>query len=267
MTPGVGRQAGLHAGLAQELLAVPAPLGRDLRQQQPAATALLDDQAVHADGDGLGPRRRSARAGRAPRSRATARAVPRGAPAGSADPRLAESAAQRTTSAARPSRFCSVPRQPRSCPCRLMVTNTPDASGQSTATAAAVLARIARLCPSIDARASARSVCALLRGQQPSPGLVSAGKSRTPPRDSRPRRCSRRRFHPSARTSGRGRRSRPAPRRQHHRDRRPAAARDVASALALRILLEQLEQSFGIEAPRRATATRRSSFAAVAASK
>src|SRR5205807_7124193 len=50
--PAVGRQARLHAGLRQELIAVPAPLDRHLRQQQAAAVALFDDEAVEADDKG-----------------------------------------------------------------------------------------------------------------------------------------------------------------------------------------------------------------------
>src|SRR5258708_18233886 len=47
--PGIGRQSGLRAGVRQELQAIPAPLDRDLRQQQPPAVSLFDDEAVAAD--------------------------------------------------------------------------------------------------------------------------------------------------------------------------------------------------------------------------
>ena len=49
--PRVARQAGLHAGLREERVGVPLPFDGDLRQQQPAPEAPLDDQAVAADDD------------------------------------------------------------------------------------------------------------------------------------------------------------------------------------------------------------------------
>ena len=49
--PGILRQAGLAARLAEKLLAVPAPLGGHLRQQQPAAPPFLDHESVPADLD------------------------------------------------------------------------------------------------------------------------------------------------------------------------------------------------------------------------
>src|SRR5690348_3431401 len=49
MAPGVGRESGLEADLFQEGFAVPAVLGGDLRQQQTAAGAVGDDQAVASD--------------------------------------------------------------------------------------------------------------------------------------------------------------------------------------------------------------------------
>src|SRR5258708_35924380 len=49
--PRLRREARLPAGLVEEPLAVPAALGRDLRQQQAAATVTSDDQAMHSDFD------------------------------------------------------------------------------------------------------------------------------------------------------------------------------------------------------------------------
>ena len=49
--PGILRQAGLAARLAEKLLAVPVPLGGHLRQQQPAAPPFLDHESVPADLD------------------------------------------------------------------------------------------------------------------------------------------------------------------------------------------------------------------------
>src|SRR5215831_11002928 len=52
----VARQSGLAACLRDERVDVPAPLGRDLRQQQAALPALLHQQAVTADLDLVRPR-------------------------------------------------------------------------------------------------------------------------------------------------------------------------------------------------------------------
>ena len=52
--PGVGREAGLAAGMREKLQAIPAPFGRDLRQQQTASLALLDDEPVASDDDRAG---------------------------------------------------------------------------------------------------------------------------------------------------------------------------------------------------------------------
>src|SRR6185503_11622587 len=48
LLPRVARQARLVAGVREKRLPVPSPFGRDLRQQQPALTVLLDDQPVPA---------------------------------------------------------------------------------------------------------------------------------------------------------------------------------------------------------------------------
>ena len=152
---------------------VPAPLGRDLRQQQPAVKTLLDHQAMHADGEGVGPRldllERPEHRNLERQLRQFARAVTGGNRGSS----LAESAAQRTTSAARPARFCSVPRQPRSCPRSLDRHEHARRIGQSTATAPPSSMATAATCASIDARASASSVCRCSRGQHPSPAPPS----------------------------------------------------------------------------------------------
>ena len=112
--PAAGR---LRAGLREERLAVPAPLGRDLRQQQPAARSLFDDQAVAADHDRVGiaridllerPEDRDldvevVELGR--RARASKRGSSRAA-----------LTATRATSSASGRRHSSVPMQPRSSP-------------------------------------------------------------------------------------------------------------------------------------------------------
>src|SRR5947209_7529128 len=52
--PGVARQAGLVTRLRKKRLAIPVPLGRHLRQQQPAVPTHFDDEAVTPDGDVVG---------------------------------------------------------------------------------------------------------------------------------------------------------------------------------------------------------------------
>ena len=51
--PGVLGQPRLPARLAEELFAGPAPLNRDLRQQEPTTMPLLDHQSVCANDDGV----------------------------------------------------------------------------------------------------------------------------------------------------------------------------------------------------------------------
>ena len=130
--PAVRRQAGLRAGVRKELLAIPSPLGRDLRQEQAAAAALFDDEAVAADLDRGGiaridllerPEHRDfdveiVELGRA--DRIEARILARRAD-GDARDFFRE----------RP-RHSSVPMQPRSWPSRFSVTKAPLASGQRT---------------------------------------------------------------------------------------------------------------------------------------
>ena len=110
----------------------PAPLGRDLRQQQAAPSALLDHEPWRPIDDG---RRRPSGsiALQRPEHRdldAQRRAAPPAAPAGSADPRSPRRRRSARPLRRRPRLHCSVPRQPRSSPRRLIVTNTPDAVGQ-----------------------------------------------------------------------------------------------------------------------------------------
>ena len=148
---------------------------------------------------------------------------------------------------------------------RLIVTNTPDASGSVDVSSVGARLpgapcaddRLAREIEQLDAVLTSVSM----------QHRVEACRTRPP--GSRRRRRSRRRPRRNARTCstrpcGRAERAR----RLHHRDRRSAAARDIAAALVLRILLEQIEQPVGIErgdarlhAPveRRARSSRRNS--------
>ena len=130
--PRVRRQTGLDAGLAQELLRRPAPLGGDLRQQQAAAAPARRRGRGRPIVKASGPRIDRARAARAPRPRAPS--------SGSSstghrrEPRILawrDSPRSAPPRAARPARLCSVPRQPRSSPRRLIVTNTPRRVGHS----------------------------------------------------------------------------------------------------------------------------------------
>ena len=59
--PGVGGETGLEAGVVEERVAVPSLLDRHLRQQETAAGAVLDDQAVTPDLDLVDRRRPRAR--------------------------------------------------------------------------------------------------------------------------------------------------------------------------------------------------------------
>ena len=168
------------------------------------------------------------------------------------------------TSAARPARFCSVPRQPRSCPRSLMVTNTPDASGKT-------------IVPDLDRRAAAhlaldrrvrdrKKMAALIGRQHQSAPRRPPRRCRTPRRDTPRRRRSRRRLLPSARTSAPARPSRrarapPSSPRSPGRRRRRRSARARAPDTARRSRAGRRRRT-----PRRAC-TRPSSSCAVRASK
>ena len=128
-SPGIRRQARLLTGAGQELLTRPTPLGGDLWKQQSSPSTLLDDEAVTTDLDA--PRSSGSIRSSGPSTEISmlvdgSSSAVTGGKRGS---RAAESSAHRATSPARSERNCSVPRQPRNSPRRLIVTNTPDASG------------------------------------------------------------------------------------------------------------------------------------------
>ena len=128
-----GRPA-LRARLPQKLILRPAPLGGDLRQQQAAAMTVLDDETMSSDDNGLAGGRidflerpedrnlerqlRNLISRYRRKSRVFGRRLPR---------------ATRHFRAPGRRQHWSVPMQPRSSPRRLMVTKTPDASGNSHA--------------------------------------------------------------------------------------------------------------------------------------
>ena len=121
MFPRIARQAGFLAGVREERLAIPVPLGRHLRQQQPATPAALDDEPVAADLDSVSAAE-PARADRAAtaRSSISAARTPIGGNRGSV---LQAATAQRAiTSPSGPS-GSRCPMQPRSLPRLCRVTN------------------------------------------------------------------------------------------------------------------------------------------------
>src|SRR3954463_6434046 len=150
---------------------------------------------------------------------------------------VAASAAQRITSPASPRSHRSVPRQPRSSPPRLSVTNTPEASGTTTEKAgAADPVTVA----TTDRRARSTSACfcasvSIGEGSQrsrkiPDDTVVVAGDfARVGVFQ-----------HPTVLRAQ-------AARRFHHRDRGATATRDVPPTLLLGIVLEQVEQTIWIE--------------------
>ena len=199
--PGVRRQARLPAGVRQKLLAVPSPLGRDLRQQQAAPAALLDHQAMAADRRW----RRVARIdrferARAPRPRRRGRRAPTRR-TGAKARILARRARRRTraTSSASGRRHSSVPDAAAQLRRRASsVTKAPLAPGRSIVRrgAAARAPRDLARCTAARAISSSARCCA---------SVNIAGNVPSARRDSRRRRCCRRRCRPSARISGRGR--------------------------------------------------------------
>ena len=113
--PGVGREAGLEARLAQELLRAPLPLGRHLRKEQAPVPSLLDDEAVQPDRQRAGRARGSMRSSGPSTETSSVNAGSSVAVTGGKRvSSLAASAAQRATSPARSPARSIVPRHPRS---------------------------------------------------------------------------------------------------------------------------------------------------------